>query len=149
VGTHVLNLNSWATWTPSNLTQKPKSLSRSHPACLSSVPSVYHARACRYLCRRQPAATCPPPAPRRHLAPPRRPTARLGRVVPRGARHQAPLRRAPRPAAEEPLSRRAQVPGSREICGVFLGGTGQELGVPWLAFDSVRLSRPLLPCFNS
>jgi hypothetical protein len=30
-------------------------------------------------------------------------------VVPRGARHQAPLRRAPRPAAEEPLSRRAQV----------------------------------------
>jgi hypothetical protein len=27
VGTHVLNLNSWATWTPSNLTQKPKSLS--------------------------------------------------------------------------------------------------------------------------
>jgi hypothetical protein len=90
VGTHVLNLNSWATWTPSNLTQKPKSLSP-------------HASIFFSLCLpRAPVATClaaSPPLPAHR----QRPTARLGRVVPRGARHQAPLRRAPRPADEEPF----------------------------------------------
>jgi hypothetical protein len=75
------------------LNQKPKSLPP-RASIFFSLPASPPAR--RYL----PAAT-----PR----PPERPTACLGRVVPRGARHQAPLRRAPRPAAEEPLSRHAQV----------------------------------------
>jgi hypothetical protein len=92
-----------------------KNLNLSHPARLSSFPSVYRARpplpasppAHRYL----PAASARPAA----SASPRRHTARLGRVVPRGARHQAPLRRAPRPAVEEPLSRHAQVLPRRQV----------------------------------
>jgi hypothetical protein len=74
VGTHVLNLNSWVTWTPSNLTYN---LNFSHHACLSSFPCGHRARA--------PEATrlaaSPPPQPR-HVrpastpCPPRRPTAR-------------------------------------------------------------------------
>jgi hypothetical protein len=47
MGTHVLNLNTWATWTPSILTQKPKS---PNPARLSCSPFPL------------PTSSCSPPA---------------------------------------------------------------------------------------
>jgi hypothetical protein len=52
VGTHVLNLNSWATWTPSNLTQKPKSLPP-HASVFFTL-CRHRARARSYLPRRRP-----------------------------------------------------------------------------------------------
>jgi hypothetical protein len=93
VGTHVLKLNSWATWTPSNLTQKPKSLT---PRI--SLLSLCLPRAPQLAASRAPTATCPPPPPaprrpaRRHPARPALATPRPDSAVPhreRGVPHTA------------------------------------------------------------
>jgi hypothetical protein len=49
VGTHILNLNLWATWTMSNLTQKPK--------CLSPYESVFFSL-CRHRTRARSYLPC-------------------------------------------------------------------------------------------
>jgi hypothetical protein len=73
VGTHVLILSSWATWTPSNLTQKPKSPTRPHDSLLSRplhIPrTLLHRAAASHRARRASATAPPPRAP-----PPPRPT---------------------------------------------------------------------------
>jgi hypothetical protein len=77
VATHVLKLNTWATWAPSNLTQKPKSLTRaslflsfpvSHQLAPASLraPHLQPAPPPRMSARaplaRQPHAAWPPPS---------------------------------------------------------------------------------------
>jgi hypothetical protein len=97
VGTHVLKLNSWATWTPSNLTQKPKSLTP-----LVSLLSLCLPRAPQLAASRAPAATCRCQRPaarrlarrpaRRHPARPALATPRPDTAVPhreRGVPHNA------------------------------------------------------------
>jgi hypothetical protein len=87
VGTHVLKLNTWATWAPSNLTQKPKSLTRaslflSFPASHQLAPATGHQLVRPAPPPRAPraATACPdaatPSAPRRQPVPPPRASAR-------------------------------------------------------------------------
>jgi hypothetical protein len=92
MGTHVLKLNTWATWAPSNLTQKPKSLTRaslflSFPASQQLACPAPPARAPRATTAC--SATANPHAPRLH------PARQLAR---RPARCAAPRRQSAPPA---------------------------------------------------